>query len=78
MQDVLGAVSTIGATQNRIDGILDRNLTEQLSLKTQMSSVEDVDLAETIVELETQETAYKATLGALARAVQPSLLDFLG
>jgi flagellar hook-associated protein 3 FlgL len=78
MQDVLGSLSTIGATQNRIDGLLERNLAEQLSLKTQMSSVEDVDLAETIVEMEIQQTAYQATLGALARAVQPSLLDFLG
>ena len=40
-------------------------------------SVEDVDLAEGIMTLQTQEVAYKATLGALSRAIQPSLVDFL-
>jgi len=78
LEGVLGSVATLGATQNRIDTALERNLSEQLSLKAQMSSVEDIDLAESIMNLQTQEVAYKATLGALSRAIQPSLVDFLG
>ena len=36
-----------------------------------------LDLPRTIVDLQMQEVAYKAALGATARVVQPSLLDFL-
>ncbi len=40
-------------------------------------AVGSIDLFATIVELQMQEVAYKAALGATARVVQPSLLDFL-
>ena len=42
-----------------------------------LAEVENIDLPKTIVELQMQEVAYKAALGATARVVQPSLLDFL-
>jgi flagellar hook-associated protein 3 FlgL len=48
-----------------------------LTLTTSLSEAEDIDLPKTIVELQMQEVAYKAALGATARVVQPSLLDFL-
>ncbi|MEO2105974.1 MAG: flagellar hook-associated protein 3, partial [Actinomycetota bacterium] len=38
---------------------------------------EDVDLPETIMELQLQEVAYQAALNATSRVIQPSLLDFL-
>ena len=48
-----------------------------VSLANSLSEVEDIDLPKTIVDLQLQEVAYKAALGATARVVQPSLLDFL-
>jgi flagellar hook-associated protein 3 FlgL len=54
-----------------------RNQTNQLDAKTQLSSVEDVDVAATTVDLQMQEVAYQAALGATARSIQPSLIDFL-
>lgn len=42
-----------------------------------ISAVEDVDLAETIMELKMQEVAYEGALGATARVLQPTLMDFL-
>jgi flagellar hook-associated protein 3 FlgL len=39
--------------------------------------VENVDIAKAIVDLQMQEVAYQAALGATARVIQPSLLDFL-
>jgi flagellar hook-associated protein 3 FlgL len=48
-----------------------------LTLKTQLSDIEDIDLPETIMKLQLQEVAYQAALGATARAIQPSLMDFL-
>lgn len=47
------------------------------SLETRLSGVEDIDLAEVILELQMQEVAYTGALGAAARVLQPSLMDFL-
>lgn len=48
-----------------------------ISLRNQLSTIENADLAETTVELKLQEVAYQAALGATSRVLQPSLLDFL-
>lgn len=42
-----------------------------------ISGLEDIDLAATIVELKMQEVAYQGALGASARVLQPTLMDFL-
>jgi flagellar hook-associated protein 3 FlgL len=42
-----------------------------------LSEVENVDIAKAIVDLQMQEVAYQSALGATARVLQPSLLDFL-
>ena len=49
----------------------------QLESQNRLSEVEGVDLPATMVELQLQEVAYKAALGATAKALQPSLMDFL-
>ena len=48
-----------------------------IGLRNSLAEVESVDLPKTIVELQMQETAYQAALGATQRVVQPSLVDFL-
>jgi flagellar hook-associated protein 3 FlgL len=48
-----------------------------LDTKSALSDVEDVDVASAIVDLQMQQVAYQASLGATARVIQPSLLDFL-
>ena len=70
-------LAAIGAATNRIDAAMVRNSDEQLALKGELAKVEDVDLAEAIMDLQTQEVAYQATLAALSRVLQPSLVDFL-
>jgi len=42
-----------------------------------ISGIEDIDLAETIMELKMQEVAYQGALGAAARVLQPTLMDYL-
>jgi len=37
----------------------------------------DADLAEVVVNLNTQTNAYQAALNAASRVIQPSLLDYL-
>ena len=39
--------------------------------------MENADLPKTVVDLQMQQVAYQASLGATARVMQPSLLDFL-
>jgi hypothetical protein len=46
-------------------------------LATLLTAVDDADLAASLVELELQEIAYEAALGATGRPLQPTLLDFL-
>ncbi len=68
---VVGAsANRVISTQQRLDGIVH-------NLRTDLSDVEDIDIAEGVMELQTQQVAYEATLQALARALPPSLAAFL-
>lgn len=69
--------ATIGAATNRIDAAMVRNQEDRLTLRSELSSNEDVDISEAVMELQTQEVSYQATLAALSRVLQPSLVDFL-
>ncbi|GGL01084.1 flagellar hook-associated protein FlgL [Planomonospora parontospora subsp. parontospora] len=70
-------VADIGARYNRVTQMRDTADARILSLKTQLSDIEDIDLPMTITELTLQQTAYQAALAATAKVVQPSLVDFL-
>jgi len=70
-------LSQVGAATNRIDSARDRALDLQLTLRTELSNVENVDMAQGIMELQVQQVAYEATLHALGRALPPSLVAFL-
>ena len=39
--------------------------------------VEDIDLPSVIIDLQLQQTTYQAALSATAKAIQPTLMDFL-
>jgi flagellar hook-associated protein 3 FlgL len=66
-----------GARQNRLDGALDRlGQVEQATL-TQLSGVEDADIAKTLIDLSSQTAAYQSALRSGASIVQSSLMDFL-
>lgn len=74
---MITALGGVGARQAQVLGAETRALATKTELTTQLASLEDVDLAASVVELQMQEVAYKAALGATARVLQPSLLDFL-
>lgn len=46
-------------------------------LEARRSSLEDADLGQVIIDLKMQEVAYQAALSVTARAVPPTLLEFL-
>lgn len=70
-------IADVGARTMRLEQARTRAEAVQLDLTSRISEVESIDLPRTIMQLELQRTAYQAALGATARAVQPSLMDFL-
>lgn len=74
---MLTALGDVGARTNRIENMVERGTSDELNLRSRLSEIEDVDLPETIMELQLQEVAYQAALSATSRVIQPSLLDFL-
>jgi len=67
----------IGAKMNRLDLTQSRLEDQEINLRSLKSENEDVDIAETIMELRMQESVYQASLASGARVMQPTLLDFL-
>ena len=49
----------------------------ELSTRTLLSKVQDIDVAETIMNLKMEENAYYLALSSGARIIQPTLMDFL-
>lgn len=71
------ALSVVGSATNRIDSARDRATTLSLTLRTELSEVQDVDLAQGMMEQQIQQVGYEATLQALSKALPPSLVSFL-
>jgi flagellar hook-associated protein 3 FlgL len=77
ISSMLSGIADVGARSARVERAAQINLDRSLTLKSQLSDIEDVDLPRTIMELQMQQTGYEAALAATAKAIQPSLLDFL-
>lgn len=74
---VRAAQADVGARQNRVEFAQAQTDDRKVSLNTSLSEVESIDLPATIVQLQSQQVAYQAALGATAKVLQPSLMDFL-
>lgn len=77
MGSMLREVAAVGARYNQLLTAQQDVQARTVTLQTRLTGVEDVDLAETVVQLKLQEVAYNASLGATERILQPSLMDFL-
>jgi len=77
LDDMLGVRALNGARQNRLEAALGRMAQIEETTMTQLSDTEDADIAETLIELNSQQTAYQAALKVGANILQSSLLDFL-
>jgi flagellar hook-associated protein 3 FlgL len=74
---IVNVQSDIGARTVRVENARSVATGATLTLKNALSEVENVDLAKATVELGLQQVSYQAALGATAKVLQPSLLDFL-
>jgi flagellar hook-associated protein 3 FlgL len=70
-------LSEVGARYNRVTQMKQSAQDRLLSVTSQLSDVEDVDLPKTIMDMQLQQTSYQAALAASAKVIQPSLIDFL-
>lgn len=77
LDNMLTELSSNGARQNQIDSAQDLISANQITAKTRLGAIQDVDLAQVILDLQSQEVAYQGALGAAAKVLQPTLLDFL-
>jgi flagellin-like hook-associated protein FlgL len=77
LQNVLKVRSDLGARYNRIELTKNRLMGDDVTFTKLMSENEDVDIAQVIMNLTSEENVYKASLSAGARIIQPTLLDFL-
>lgn len=69
--------ATVGATQNRLDAADARLADTESTTNTVLNNVEGADLAESLMHLNAQSSAYQAALKSASNVLQPSLLDFL-
>lgn len=74
---MLTVQAEIGARTNRVEATDTRLKGSTLELTKMLSSIEDVDYAEAIIKLKSEESIYQASLSATSKIIQPSLMDFL-
>jgi len=71
------ARSMVGIQYNRLLTLQSSGATTLDSVTASLSAAENIDLTKTIMDMQVQSTGYQAALGASAKIIQPSLLDFL-
>ena len=74
---LIDKMADIGARTNRVEYALTSATDASLRLTSSLSEIENTDMVKATVDLQLQEVAYQAALGATSRVIQPSLLDFL-
>lgn len=77
LAQVADANVVAGNRLRRLDLIEQQTDNEVLTLKSAQSEIEDIDLAETILALKSNETALDAALAIGSRLLPRSLLDFI-
>ncbi len=77
LDGVLQSRAKVGARIQRVQAVAARLADLNVRRREVLSRVQDLDFAAGVTELAMAETAYRASLAAGARILQPSLLDFL-
>ena len=71
------AQAKIGTNINRLDLTTNRLDDDEINFTELLSKTEDVDMAEVIVKIKSQEMIYNASLMATSKVIQQTLLDFI-
>ncbi len=77
LESMLSELASVGARHKNVLATQQTLMAQDIETGTRLSEIEDIDLASIILDLQSQEVAYKGALGATAKVLQPTLLDFL-
>jgi flagellar hook-associated protein 3 FlgL len=77
LSKIAQALGDIGARESRVTDAENIVTAHQTDLTERISENVNIDLPETIMNLQTQKVAYQSALGAAAKILQRSLVDFL-
>lgn len=77
LDKVLNARADVGARLNRFESTTNRSEETDTNLQELRANIEDIDIAETIIQFTAAQNALEAALGAIGRTSNMSLLDFL-
>jgi len=75
--NIQNLISEIGAKVTRLELTKKQHESEILNITKNISIVEDIDVADTVMELKKAETVYLTSLNLAGRIFPQSLLDFL-
>lgn len=70
-------LGTVGAVTNRLERMEEVISGLVVKHKELLSLAEDADMAEAAMDFQFKQTAYQATLATCARAIMPTLMDYL-
>lgn len=77
IDNVINQRASLGAKMNRLELVENRLGQQEVIATSTLSKNEDVNYAETITKLITQQSIHRAALSSGAQIIQPTLLDFL-
>lgn len=77
IDNTLGLRAELGAKTNRMYVIVEQLDSNIINLKQNLSSIQDADMAETIMEFKSIQNVYRAALSVGSQIIQPSLVDFM-
>lgn len=77
MDNVLGLRAELGARTNRMYVVSEQLDSSLINMKSNLSSIQDADLAATIMEFQSIQNVYRAALSVGSQIIQPSLVDFI-
>jgi len=77
LDNTLDYNAEIGAKMNRMEMAQKRLLEAEQNFTEILSKTEDIDMAKTLINLTSYESAYENALAAGAKIIQPSLVDFI-
>jgi flagellar hook-associated protein 3 FlgL len=77
MEKMMTALADVGSRAARVERAEQVNFDRSLTLQSQLAETENVDLPNTIMRLQMQQVGYEAALAATAKAISPTLMDYL-
>lgn len=77
LENIIAQRTDLGARVNRITSLGDQLDAMSINLQKNVSSIQDADMSQTILDFQSQQNVYQAALSVGAKIIQPSLVDFI-